>query len=80
MKTRILSLIVVLFATITLYAYDFQDGDLYYNITSDRTVEVVNDKSYGEQTVVVIPSTLYNYYDVTSIEWSAFEGSRVLPL
>lgn len=62
MKTRILSLVVALFATITLYAYDFQDGDLYYNITSDRTVEVVNDKSYSELTVVVIPSTLYNYY------------------
>ncbi len=74
MKTRILSLIVALFATITLYAYDFQYGDLYYNITSDSTVEVVEDKSYSELTVVVIPSTLYDYYDVTSIGDYAFDG------
>ena len=78
MKTRILSLIVALFATITLYAYDFQYGDLYYNITSDSTVEVVEDKSYSELTVVVIPSTLYDYYDVTSIGYGAFDGSSGL--
>ncbi len=73
MKTRILSLIVALFSTITLYAYDFQYGDLYYNITSDNTVEVVHYESYSELTVVVIPSTLYDYYDVTSIGSGAFK-------
>ena len=73
MKTRILSLVVALFATITLNAYDFQYGDLYYNITSDNTVEVVHDESYRELTVVVIPSTLYDYYyNVTSIGDDAF--------
>ena len=76
MKTRILSLVVALFATITLNAYDFQYGDLYYNITSDNTVEVVYDydESYRELTVVVIPSTLYDYYNVTSIGYEAFKG------
>ena len=73
MKTRILSLVVALFATITLYAYDFQYGDLYYNITSESTVEVVHNESYSELTVVVIPSTLYDYY-VTSVGDSAFFG------
>ena len=72
MKTRILSLVVALFATITLYAYDFQYGDLYYNITSDSTVEVVHDESYRNLEIVVIPSTLYDYYDVTSIGCDAF--------
>ena len=74
MKTRILSLVVALFATITLYAYDnFQYGDLYYRITSESTVEVVHNESYSELTVVVIPSTLYDYY-VTSVGDSAFFG------
>ena len=40
---KILSLILALVATTTLWAYDFQSGDLYYNITSDTTVEVTYD-------------------------------------
>ena len=40
---KILSLILALIATTTLWAYDFKSGDLYYNITSDTTVEVTYD-------------------------------------
>ena len=36
----LLSLLVALLTTLSLHAYDFQSGDLYYNITSDNTVEV----------------------------------------
>ena len=57
MKIRVLSLFVALFATTSLWAYDFASGDLCYNITSerDKTVEVTyqNDRN----------SFRRNYYD-----------------
>ena len=40
---KLLSFFLALLATTTLWAYDFQSGDLYYNITSNSapyTVEV----------------------------------------
>ncbi len=66
---KILSLILALVATIPLWAYDFQSGDLYYNITSDTTVEVTNG-DYSALAVATIPETIiYNdtTYSVTSI-------------
>ena len=51
-------LTLALLATSTLWAYDFQSGDLYYNITSDSTVEVAQGGYSGE---VIIPETVtYN--------------------
>ena len=80
---KILSLILALVATTTLWAYDFQSGDLYYNITSDTTVEVTS-KSYSYPynegvtfTTATIPSTVtYNgtTYSITSIGKSAFNN------
>ena len=79
---KILSLILALVATTTLWAYDFQSGDLYYNITSRSapyTVEV--DDATSSITIATIPSTVtYNgtTYSVTSIGDYAFDFCRSL--
>ena len=60
---KLFSLFVVLLATTCLWAYDFQSGDLYYNITSNvepYTVEVtyeiyVSCDNYSNLKDVVIP-------------------------
>ena len=84
MKTKFFSLFVALFATTALWAYDFQYGDLYYNITSesDQTVEVTCQKWYSSDnynglTTATIPTTVSYYgttYSVTSIGGNAFDG------
>ena len=66
-------LTLALLATTSLWAYDFQSGDLYYNITSDSTVEVTEGNYSGE---IIIPETVtYNgiAYSVTSIGYGAFD-------
>ena len=74
-------LFMALLATSYLWAYDFQSGDLYYNITSDTTVEVTSQSpSYPFNkgvtfTTATIPETvIYNgtTYSVTSIGNFAF--------
>ena len=77
---KLFLLFVALLATTTLWAYDFQSGDLYYNITSDTTVEVTyqyewSSNNYAGLTTATIPETVtYNgtTYSVTSIGNSAF--------
>lgn len=76
---KILSFILALVAT-TLSAYDFQVGDLYYNITSDSTVEVTCKENYSSSnyanlaTATIPESVTYNgtTYSVTSIGDHAF--------
>ena len=77
-------LFVALLTTTCLWAYDFQSGDLYYNITNDTvspyTVEVTykaqwSSSNYSGITTAVIPETItYNgtTYSVTSIGDYAF--------
>ena len=81
MKTRLSALLVALFVTTcSLFAYDFQSGDLYYNITGNATVEVTyqsqNDRgNYKGLISVNIPTSVTyngNEYSVTSIGESAF--------
>ena len=70
-------LFLVLLATTTLWAYDFKSADLYYNITSDSTVEVTEGGYSGE---VIIPETVtYNgvTYSVTRIGERAFYNSSI---
>lgn len=72
MKNRFFSLIVLLLASSILYAYDFEYAGIYYNITSNHTVEVTKspyDKLYKGD--IIIPSSVYDY-TVTSIECGAF--------
>ncbi len=79
-------LFVALLATTTLWAYDFQSGDLYYNITSDTTVEVTyqyewSSNKYAGLTTATIPETVtYNAttYGVTSIGSRAFSSCSSL--
>ena len=80
---RLLSFLVTLLATTALWAYDFQSGDLYYNILSESTVEVTyqvyssssSSKNYANLTSVAIPASVTNdgkTYKVTTIGKSAF--------
>ena len=80
-KRFLLSLLVVLLTTLSTHAYDFQSGDLYYNVTSDTTVEVTyqehsSSTNYQGLTTVTIPETVTSYngttYSVTSIAYTAF--------
>ena len=81
MKHKILlSLVAVLLTALSAQAYDFQSGDLYYNVTSDTTVEVAyqskSSDNYQGLTTATIPETVtYNgtTYSVTSIGKSAFK-------
>ena len=70
-------LFVALLATTCLWAYDFQSGDLYYNITSSAepyTVEVTKNGTDTLTSVVIPASVEYNgiTYAVASIGESAF--------
>ena len=80
---KLFFLFVSFLATTCLWAYDFQSGDLYYNITSESnpyTVEVTYEKdfscyNYNGLTTAIIPEEVtYNgiTYSVTSIGKSAF--------
>ena len=78
---KLFLLFVAFVATTSLWAYDFQSGDLYYKITSETTVQVTyNQYNYGDDyssriTTATIPSTVtYNgtTYSVTSIRERAF--------
>ena len=80
-KPFLLSLLVALLTTLSTHAYDFQSGDLYYNITSDTTVEVTYQEEWSESnyqglTTATIPATVtYNgtTYSVTSIgDWAFY--------
>ena len=76
-------LFLALLATTALWAYDFQSGDLYYNITSSSepyTVEVTYQQewshdNYATLTSATIPETVTHdgtTYTVTSIGDAAF--------
>ena len=83
-------LFLALLVTTTLWAYDFQSGDLYYDITSTSapyTVEVTSKSSsypYNNGvtfTSAAIPETVTyigTTYSVTSIGWGAFSGCSSL--
>ena len=73
-------LLAALCTAVTTLAYDFQSSDLYYNTTSDSTVEVAyqskSSDNYQGLTTATIPETVtYNgtTYSVTSIGERAFE-------
>ena len=86
---KLLSLLLALVATTTLWAYDFLSGELYYTITSSSepyTVEVtyqeyLNPANYSSLTTATIPaSVIYNgiTYSVTSIGNLAFSACSSL--
>ena len=79
-------LTLALLATTSLWAYDFQSGDLYYNITSDSTVAVTYQEYYSYSNyasiyTVTVPETVTydgTTYSVTSIGNNAFQHCRSL--
>ena len=80
-KPFLLSLLVALLTSLSTHAYYFQSGDLYYNITSDTTVEVTYQyeywmgSNYQGLTTATIPATVTydgTTYSVTSIGREAF--------
>ena len=85
---KLFSLFVALLATTALWAYDFQSGDLYYNITSDTipyTAEVTYQYksyiNYSGLTEITIPSSVTHNditYIVTSIGEYAFYNCSAL--
>ena len=81
---KLFFLFLALVATTSLWAYDFQSGDLYYTITSSSepyTAEVTSAYNYVGFTIVAIPSTVtYNgiTYSVTSIDGHAFSSCSKL--
>ncbi|MGM9825309.1 MAG: leucine-rich repeat domain-containing protein [Paludibacteraceae bacterium] len=87
MRTKhLLPLLVLLLTTLSTHAYDFQSGDLYYNITSDSTVAVTYQKSWSNTNyegliTASIPKTVTDHgyaYTVTSIESEAFSFCSTL--
>lgn len=78
MKTKLFFLSLFLLAAINLMAYDFKYGDLYYNTTSNSTVEITtSQEDYAILSTISIPSSVtYNgkNYRVTSIGSCAFCG------
>lgn len=89
---KLFPLIIAIMATICLCAqesyYDFKYGDLYYNITSDSTLEVTSSVSspqsggnYLNITTIAIPETITRNgkdYTVTSVGNSAFAYCNTL--
>ena len=83
---KLFFLFLALVATTSLWAYDFQSGDLYYNITSSSTpytVEVTYKglrANYSNTTLVIPSSVEYNgiTYTVTSIGAQAFMNCKQL--
>ena len=77
--SRLIIMMAICMLSLHAMAYDFsythQGTTLYYNITSDNTVDVAGDNSVSG--AVVIPSSVTNNgttYSVTSIGESAFYG------
>ena len=83
---KLLTLLLALVATTTLWAYDFQSGDLYYNITSSSapyTVEVTykSVRSNYANATLNIPAQVEHdgiTYAVTRIGSKAFAACKSL--
>ena len=76
MKTiKLLFTVLLLLCATVATAYDFNSQGIYYNISSDKTVEVTNH-DFEYTGIVRIPSSVtYNgtVYSVTSIGDAAFQ-------
>ena len=77
---KIFTFLLVLMATSSLWAYDFQSDGLYYNIISASAVEVTyqsqfSSNNYEGLTSITIPQTVTNNgttYSITCIGAYAF--------
>lgn len=81
MKHKLTSLIVMLFTSVSMWAYSFSTGGFAYHITNkaSKTVELARIQSYQEK--VVIPRQVVNkgvVYTVTGIGESAFSNCDFL--
>lgn len=77
---RLVMTICLISVASMVVAYDFQMNGIYYSISSEgNQVSVVKGDDYGSYSGdIVIPEYVYyngNSYNVTFIEWDAFDGS-----
>ena len=80
---KIIVLFMAIFASINVFAYDFEVDGIYYNKNSDGTSVSVTYKSYSYSYWgdVIIPSSVtYNgiTYSITSIDYKAFSDCKYL--
>ena len=75
---QILLLAVLLLAGLGAKAYDFEASGIYYNITSNSTVEVTHENNEYSGFVTIPTSVKYNNktYSVTSIGKESFRHSN----
>ena len=77
---KVVFLLLAVVASLQVFAYSFEEGGIYYNITSssDLTAEVTSGKNYGEYFgYVMIPRTVTSNgktYTVKGIGSRAFSG------
>ena len=85
-RSKLAVFMIALVASISTFAYDFQDGYLFYNILEDGTAAVTSEK-YGFPydylpTALIIPDRVTDYngktYIVTEIANYAFGGCDML--
>ena len=74
MKKLFTCMVALFLATTALWAYDFKEGDLCYNIISDSTVEVAYSWGGYSMSSIDIPEYVRDYH-VIGIASSAFMGS-----
>ena len=85
---KLFTFCVSLLAALSVFAYDFQSGDLFYNIIGGNTVEVtytqymsMSSENYPGLTTATIPASVTfsgTTYDVTGIKRYAFYGCSSL--
>ena len=75
MNKKIIFVFVLLVLPLSILAFDFEEGGIYYDITGDKTVSVTKgDKKYAGS--IVLPATVSHEgtsYAVTSVSERAFE-------
>ena len=81
---KLFSILVALFATVSLLAHDFEIDKIYYNILSDTTVEVTYGgdsywETYSADTIIIPSVVTYNgtSYSVVRIGSLAFYSCNI---
>ncbi|MCF0219511.1 MAG: leucine-rich repeat protein [Muribaculaceae bacterium] len=76
MKQKLICLLVALFSSAAVYAYDFEVDGIYYNINGSEATVTYKDYGSYSGSVVIPKRVTYNgtTYSVTTIGNNAFDG------